>query len=166
MSAHSITIANRKVFLPHFTFLLYLPLRLNRPFSMIVMAGKICIGVDSRIASEYMNWTLFTNLLSWSMFLILWVTLLVRIKMNARWLIIFGTKKQFVDGGSGFHIHHCLSFGPEGCVSQSSHGDEYGTDDDCVKSASKYPVCQNAYALRSARSKVACQVVACHLESV
>lgn len=46
------TVPARKTFFCHFTDGLCLPDLLNRPFSMILTAGKSCRGIDRRMAME------------------------------------------------------------------------------------------------------------------
>ena len=57
IAAQPITTKKRYAFFCHLMYGLYLPLFVNSPFSVMRIAGKICSGVDSRIASEYRNWT-------------------------------------------------------------------------------------------------------------
>ena len=52
IAEQSMTMKNRKIFFFHLIHGLYLPLRVNNSVSMIRMAGKICSGVDSKIAHE------------------------------------------------------------------------------------------------------------------
>lgn len=52
------TNANLKRFFIHLTCMLPFPLLVNRPFSIIRMAGKSCNGIDKRMASAYKSCTL------------------------------------------------------------------------------------------------------------
>jgi len=56
-TVQAITMANLNAFFCHLTRGSALPLRVNRPFSMILTAGKNWRGTESRIASAYKNWT-------------------------------------------------------------------------------------------------------------
>lgn len=52
------TNANLKRFFAHLTCMLPFPLLVNKPFSIIRIAGKSCSGIDKRMASAYKNCTL------------------------------------------------------------------------------------------------------------
>ncbi len=52
MSAHRATMKNRNIFFCHLMYGLYFPLFVNSAFSVILIAGKICNGVDNRMARE------------------------------------------------------------------------------------------------------------------
>jgi len=49
------TNANLKRFFVHLTCMLPFPLLVNKPFSIIRIAGKSCNGIDRRMASAYKN---------------------------------------------------------------------------------------------------------------
>lgn len=57
MTVQSATIEKRNTFFCHLTKISCFPLRVKRPFSMILTAGNSCRGVDNKIAMEYRNCT-------------------------------------------------------------------------------------------------------------
>lgn len=57
MTVQSMMTQNRKKFLSHLTRIFPLPLRANKPVSMIRTAGNSWSGTESKIAAEYRNWT-------------------------------------------------------------------------------------------------------------
>ena len=57
ITVQAITMRNLNPFFCHLTRGSAFPLRVNRPFSRILTAGKNWRGTESRIARAYINWT-------------------------------------------------------------------------------------------------------------